>query len=590
MKTSPPAAGQATQTAQAAASPAKNTAKDTAPQRSPRLSRSTPETGSKPTRKTLATAPKAMAVTAHPLATQTAINIMKKGGSAIDAAIAAQMVLNLVEPQSSGIGGGGFLLYWEACTRKLTTLDGREKAPLEARPDRFLDRNGQPLPFRKAVAGRRSVGTPGLLALLEKAHENYGRMPWPELFAPAIRLARQGFPVSVRMNKMLKWRGRDSFGPKARKYFFTREGKPFPPGHILKNPAFADTLELIARQGAKAQYQPGFIPAQDLVNTLWHHRENNVGFADLAAYKVKKRPPVCQTYHGYKVCSMGPPSSGGHVLAQTLGILNRYDLGSEAEKLAYADRKRYLGDPDFVKIPDGLLSPAYLAKRAMLVRKEKSMGKAVFGVPQAAASPVPGQDATRENKGTTHISIMDTAGNALSLTSSIEAAFGSGLMSGGYLLNNELTDFSFRPKDRQGRPVANRVEGGKRPRSSMSSTIVFNPQGDPVFVLGSPGGSRIPLYVLKGLLALIDWKMNAQEAARLINFGSRNKALEIENPGTPDSLPENLPRDKLITALRAMGHRIKTSHMTSGLHIIARTSTSLEGGADPRRDGMAGGF
>ncbi|MCF6197875.1 MAG: gamma-glutamyltransferase [Hyphomicrobiaceae bacterium] len=534
-----------------------------------------------------ATAQHHMIVAANPHASSVGRDILRLGGSAIDAAIAAQMVLNLVEPQSSGIGGGGFLLHWHAQQKHLTSFDGRETAPATAHPDRFM-KDAQPMKFRAAVPGGLSVGTPGLLKMLEQAHKNQGRLPWGQLFQPAIYLARKGFAVSPRLNTLLKKADPKNFGPQARAYFFDAQQKPWPVGHILKNPAFAQSLENIARHGADF-FHNGPLAAK-IATTVQTSKRNkgDLTRADLASYRAIERPPLCIPYRGFRICGMGLPSSGMMTIAQILKLLERFDLGksalnpkaihliAEASKLAYADRRRYMADPDFSPDARPLLDPHYLAKRSQLISPTQSMGKAKPGQPPFKKTS-PGKDATIENNGTTHISIIDHWGNAASLTSSIEAAFGSRLMVGGFLLNNELTDFSFRPTDKQGRLIANRVEPGKRPRSSMSPTMIFDPKGQLVMITGSPGGSRIILYVLKTIIGHIDWKLNAAALVQMPNWGSRNGPLELE---------KNIGAEYIAQKMRAFGHKIRITPMTSGVHLILRQGNSLVGAADPRREGL----
>ncbi len=551
-----------------------------------------PEAATGRAEKNLVHANSYMAVTANPLASNAAAGILAKGGSAVDAAIAAQMVLTLVEPQSSGIGGGAFLLHWDAKAKELKTYDGRETAPAAARLNRFLDEEGKPLDRRTVIGSGLSVGVPGLVRLLEFAHRRHGKLPWPDLFAPAINLAEEGFRVSPRLNKLLSWRDPQSVGPAARAYFYDEAGVPHPVGHLLKNPALARTFREVAEHGAKIFYE-GKI-ARAIVGRLATAPLGSGGItlADLAAYRAKERPPVCVAYRAYKICGMGPPSSGGFAVAQTLSLLEPFDLGikplnpealhliAEAEKLAYADRDRYVADPDFVAIPRGLLDRNYIGERRKLIDPAKAAPRQQAGSPANPKKAEFGDDATIESDGTSHISLVDTAGNAVSMTTTIEAGFGARMMVGGFLLNNELTDFSFKPADKTGRALANRVAPGKRSRSSMSPTIVFDRNGKPVMVLGSPGGSRIILYVVKSLIALIDWKLDAQASAALPNFGSRNGPFEAE----PETLTEQ-SRQSLATK----GHKFRISPMTSGTHIIVITADGFAGGADPRREGLAVG-
>jgi len=554
-----------------------------------------PEAATGFTRKSLATATRHMVATANPHASEAGLEILRAGGSAADAAVATQLVLNLVEPQSSGIGGGAFILHWDAQNAELSTFDGRETAPAAAKPDRFI-KDGARMPFRQAVNSGLSVGVPGTLAAMELLHERHGRLPWARLFEPAIRLAESGFPVSPRLNLLLTWFGEDRFAPAARAYFFSESGSPHTVGHILKNPEFAKTLRILAAQGARAFYKDGPI-ARSIVAAV-ASAPNNPGdmtISDIGAYKALERAPVCVAYRQKRVCSMGPPSAGGYTVGQTLMLLEGFPIGgeaarmkplalhliAEAEKLAYADRGRYIADPAFVEIPAGLLASGYIAKRARLINPNEAMPRPAAGQLDDFKQPLPGIDATQERSGTSHFSIVDADGNAVSMTTTIESGFGSGLWASGFLLNNELTDFSFLAKDRDGLPINNRVEGGKRPRSSMSPTMVFDEAGRLEAVLGSVGGSRIILYVVKTLVALIDWKMNAQEAADLTNFGSRGGAFEVEL--SPAGLWEGLK-------VKPFGHTIMPDLMTSGTQIIVvRGPGQLEGSADPRREGTAVG-
>ncbi len=542
--------------------------------------------------KPLVTAKRHMVVAANPLAAEAGLAMLRKGGSVVDAGIAAQMVLNLVEPQSSGIGGGAFILYWDKQKNELASIDGRETAPAAATPELFLDKDGKPLPREEAMGSGLSVGVPGVLAALKLAHDKYGKLPWADLFEPAIALARAGFAVSPRLAAVLAEAPPESFTDEARAYFFDAEGKPWPVGHILANPKLADTLSIIARDGPDAFYQGDI--AVDIARAVQNdpRHPGTLSAEDIAKYRAKERAPVCIVYRAEKVCGSGPPSSGGVTVAQVLALLAPYELGPaplsvraahtiiEAERLAYADRARYLADPDFVSAPiAGLLDPSYLDERRRLIDPARAQAKVVAGTPPNARQGAYGDDATHEAKGTSQISIVDDDGNALSMTTTIERAFGSRIMVRGFLLNNQLTDFSFLPVDEEGHSVANRVEGGKRPRSSLDPTLVFG-TGDGAlhYVLGSPGGPAIMLYDLKALVALIDWRLDPAEAAALVNFGSTGDSVTIE----PAAEWNNL-----ATALESLGHNVERKELTSGLHIIAVTKDGLEGGADPRREGVA---
>ena len=537
-----------------------------------------------------------MVSAANPLAVDAGVEILKAGGSAVDTAIAVQLVLNLVEPQSSGLGGGTFLLHWDAKSAEIATWDGRETAPASAKPDRFL-RDGRPLPFETVVHSGLSIGVPGTPRLLEAAHRAHGKLPWARLFEPAIRLADSGFPVSARLNMLLRQMGPDNFDAAARAYFFDATGTPHPVGHALANPAFAATLKAVRDGGADAFYSGAVAQAIVAATAAAPNQAGDMSTTDLASYKVEPRSPVCTTYRLHRICGMGPPSSGGLTTAQTLKLLEPFDLGhgadaafnspalhliAEAEKLAYADRDQYIGDPGSVRVPPGMLDPGYLGGRSKLIDPALAMPRPKAGRPPGVDARLFGTDATRESVGTTHVSIVDAAGNAVAMTTTIEAGFGSRVMAAGFLLNNQLTDFSFQPIDREGRPVANAVGPGKRPRSSMAPTLVFDPSGRLMAVLGSPGGSRIILYVVKTVIALIDWELDAQAASAGLNFGSRGDGFEIEsNPA--------LPTAAIIDAMRSRGHAVRPDEMTSGVHVVRIRRQGLEGGADPRREGIARG-
>ena len=537
-----------------------------------------------------------MIAAANPHAVDAGHAILARGGSAVDAAIAAQLVLNLVEPQSSGIGGGAFMLVHDAKRRRLVAYDGRETAPAAAKPGRFLDRAGQPLAFREAVIGGHAVGVPGTVALLEAVHRAHGRLPWAELFAPAIALAEEGFALSPRLHSLLAAE-RYMTQPRLRAYFFDTNGKVLPVGTVLRNPAYAQTLRAIAAGGADAFYAGAI--AQDIVATVTGHPFNpgDLTLSDLAHYRVVVREPVCDGYRAYRVCGFPLPSSGGLTVLQMLKMLERFEVAalepagfwsvhfmSEAGRLAFADRSVYMADPAFFTPPAGLLDPAYLAARSALIRSDASMVRAQPGTPPERAAPAAktalGQDASLDLPSTTHVSIVDRYGNAIALTSTIENQFGSRLMTaGGFLLNNQLTDFSFVPEE-NGRPVANRVEGGKRPRSSMAPTIAYDRFGRVAIVAGSPGGSAIINYVTKTLIGIIDWGLDPQAAIALPNFGSRNGPTELE-AGTDVA--------KLAPKLRALGADVRVIELTSGAQAIVRTGNGWIGGADPRREGVAMG-
>jgi gamma-glutamyltranspeptidase/glutathione hydrolase len=545
--------------------------------------------------KALATAKKFMVAAANPLAVDAGVEILKAGGSAVDAAIAVQLVLNLVEPQSSGIGGGAFLVHFDARTGRIRTWDGRETAPAAAKPDRLMRPDGGQRGFNEAVFGGQSVGTPGVVALLVETHRRLGKLPWARLFQPAIRIADDGFEVSRRLNMLLTTLGPQNFDATARAYFFDEAGAPRPVGHLLKSPAFAQTLRAIAANGADGFYKGPVAEAVVKAVREAPNHQGDITLQDLAAYRVVEREPVCVSYRRHRICGMGAPSSGMLTMGQTLKLVEPFDLGrnalddrgmhliAEAQKLAYADRDRYIADPAFVRVPGGLLDGAYLdARRATIDPAQMRQPVADPGFPPGAGALRAGIDATMESFGTSHLSIVDARGDAVAMTTTIENAFGARLMAAGFLLNNELTDFSFRDRDANGNPIANAVAGGKRPRSSMAPTIVLGPDNKLRAVMGSPGGSRIILYVTKLTVGLIDWKLDAQAAADLPNFGSRNTGdFEIEA-----ALSGALP----VAKLRARGHRVTAPDMTSGVHLIVRRPDgTLEGGADPRREGVARG-
>ena len=544
---------------------------------------------------------KFMVAAASPLATDAGYQILKAGGSAIDAAIATQMVLTLVEPQSSGIGGGAFLMHFDGSTVK--AFDGRETAPATATEKLFQTADGKAMSFYDGVVGGRSTGVPGVLRMLELAHKQYGKLPWATLFVPAIKLANDGFAVSPRLHTLLKSEKYLKNDAEAAAYFYDQEGNPRSVGHVLKNPELAKVLREIATGGADAFYK-GHI-AQDIEAKVKSHPANPGGLsaADIAGYQAKVREPVCTDYKKWIVCGMPPPSSGGIAIAQMLGMLETRDISgfapkegrpnadaihlfSEAGRLAYADRGRYVADTDFVPLPGNSIKPLldkkYLAERAAFIT-DKSMGPAKFGTPPAL-SVAWGLDTSPELPSTSHISIVDANGNAISMTTTIEDAFGSRQMVDGFLLNNQLTDFSFDVADANG-PIANRVQPGKRPRSSMAPTFVFDKDSKKLLLsTGSPGGSAIINYIGKVLVGTMDWGLNVQQAISLPNFGSRNGPTELEQGRVSDALVE---------ALKAKGHNVRVMEQTSGLQGIMRVNIHGEemwfGGADPRREGIVKG-
>jgi gamma-glutamyltranspeptidase/glutathione hydrolase len=537
-------------------------------------------------------APHDMVVAAHPLAAAAGRDILRAGGNAVDAAIATALVLNLVEPQSSGLGGGGFLVFYSAARRKVDTIDGRETAPLAAKPDRFLNPDGTPMKFFTAVVGGRSIGTPGYLRMLELAHRKYGKLAWARLFAPAIKLATDGFPVSDRLHMLAAEDPYLRQSPSAKGYFYHAAGTPLAVGEIVKNPALARVFTELATRGADAFYTGAI--AQDMVRAI--HAAVPAGdtsLDDLARYRAKEREPVCAPYRAYRVCGMGPPSSGGITLLEILGMLQRFPparldldapgavhLFAEAGKLAFADRERYLADTDFVPAPvAGLLDPHYLAERAALIDPDRDSGTpALPGEPPQRHAAL-GDDTSPELPSTSDLAVIDRDGNAVSMTVSIENQFGSRVMVDGFLLNNELTDFSFLP-ERDGRPVTNRVAPGKRPRSAMSPTLVFDARGL-ILVVGSAGGPAIIEDVGKSIIAALDEHLDLQAALDLPDIGDRNGGyVEIE---------AGRGAAALAAALEARGHHVRVAPHPSGLAGIEVTPQGLEGAADSRRDGTGAG-
>jgi gamma-glutamyltranspeptidase/glutathione hydrolase len=542
-----------------------------------------------------------MVAAANPYAVEAGYQMLRKGGTAVDAAIATQLVLTLVEPQSSGIGGGAFLMHFDG--KRVQSYDGRETAPMAANERLFMGPDGKPMSRVQGVVGGRSVGAPGALRMLAMAHKAHGKLPWKSLFGPAIVLAEQGFPVSPRLNGLLNWDPYIRKDPQGGAYFYDKDGKPWPVGHVLRNPALAATLHEVADGGAEAFYT-GHI-AKDIAAKVAAHPTNPglLTAADIAAYVPKERAPVCSDYRRWTVCGMPPPSSGGVAIAQILGVLEGRDMKalapangvpgaeavhliSEAERLAFADRNRYSADADFVPLPGrgvaSLIDKAYLAKRAALIG-EKSMGVAPAGKP-ADMQLAWGTDTAIDFPATSHLVVVDGFGNAVSMTTTVEAAFGSRQMVDGFILNNQLTDFSFDAADADG-PIANRVQPGKRPRSAMSPTLVFEKDSKKlVIAVGSPGGPDIINYVAKALIGLLDWDMNMQQAISMPNFGSQNGPTVLEAGRFAPAVQEGLVK---------RGHSVRSGEFNSGLHGIERRTidgvTLWFGGADPRREGVAKG-
>ena len=571
-----------------------------------------------------------MVVTANPLASKAGCNALKAGGTAVDAAVAAQMVLGLVEPQSSGLGGGAFMLYYDAKARTVQSYDGRETAPMAATENhlRYVDDvSDRTLPLPNARASGRSIGTPGAVRMLDLAHKDHGRLPWRDLLQPGIALATDGFAISGRLADAIAG-ARLNFlrDAEATSTYLNPDQTPKTLGTLLKVPAYAATLNRLATDGADALYSGPI--AEAIVAKINITTAANDGtpitagkttLADLAAYQPKRREPVCAAYRTYQVCGMPPPSSGGITVLSALGVLENFDLPalaptaldleggkpqvqavhlvSEAERLAYADRDKYIADTDFVALPGGsadtLLNKPYLRSRAGLVSTTRSLGTATAG--NFGATPS-GIDRTPES-GTSHITVVDRDGNALVMTTTVESGFGSYHMTQGFILNNQLTDFSASPTDAAGALIANRVAPGKRPRSSMAPTLVFNTaadggRGDFVMGTGSPGGGTIIQYVVKTLVGVLDWKLDAQQATSMIDFGAANSPTTNVGGEHPNVVAvNNGAGDALVTGLRALGHTVSAAAQSSGIGTVLRTQAggapALQGGADPRREGLA---
>jgi gamma-glutamyltranspeptidase/glutathione hydrolase len=539
-----------------------------------------------------ATAPHAMVAAANPLAVEAGLKVLRAGGSAVDAAVAVQAVLGLVEPQSSGLGGGAFMVYYDARSHKVSAYNGRETAPAGATPDMFLGTDGQPMSRPTAMTSGRSAGVPGAIAMLYLAQQQHGRLKWGELFGEAERLASQGFPVPGRMADAASSRAAQAQTPDAVAYFTKPDGTKVKAGDIMTNPAYAATVRKLAAEGPKAILE-GPIAEQIVAKLRDNPIPGTMTLADLKAYKPQSGPALCRPYRAYVVCAPPAPSGGPSVL-EGLGILANTDIAAhgpndpqgwylfaQASRLMFADRERYLGDPDFVKVPtEGLLDPAYLAERAKLIGP-------VAGPPPAPGKPkgAPnfGPDHTDEPGGTTHFVIVDADGNVVSMTTTVESIFGDGRMVAGFFLNNQLTDFSFEPRQRDGTPAANAVAGGKRPRSAMSPTIILDRQGRFVAAVGSPGGPAIVAYDLKAVVGLIDWKLPMEQAISLPNMIAAGSIYATEIDKLPEGVAEGLAKKnmKLITGFGAEA---------SGLHGVEKIPGGYRGGADPRREGIAKGF
>ncbi len=536
------------------------------------------------------TAEKHMIAAANPYAANAGLDVLNRGGNAIDAMVTTQLILGLVEPQSSGLGGGAFLVYYDATGDRLTTFDGRETAPMAATPTLFQDEQGEKLSFWNAVVGGLSVGTPGTVRLMYETHKAHGMLEWASLIQPAIEVAEIGFEVSERLHILIaNDEERLSLHADTKAYFFNDEGNPHAVGHLLKNQAYAETLKQIAAEGADTFYNGPI--AQAIVDKIQNAANPGVlAMADLASYTIKEREPVCVNYRDHDVCGMGPPSSGALTVGQILGLVQPYDLAKlgptsvdswrligDASRLAFADRARYMADSDYVPIPtEGLVSPEYLQQRSLLLQGDRALESVSAGTPEWDHVMLMADDQSIEFKSTSHFSIVDADGNAVSITTTIENGFGSRLMSGGFLLNNELTDFSFATHN-EGVPIANRVEPGKRPRSSMSPTIVMK-DGSPYMVIGSPGGSRIIGYVAKTIIAHLDWGMNVQEAINMPHAVNRFGTYDLEDStGATD----------LQGPLEQLGYDVNVRELNSGLHGIVIDDDVMMGGADPRREGVA---
>ncbi len=532
-----------------------------------------------------------MVAAANPLAVAAGVKVLKAGGSAIDAAVAVQAVLGLVEPQSSGVGGGAYMVYYDARTHRTTAYDGREIAPASAGPDLFMGEGGKPLDFFQAVLSGRSTGVPGAIAMLSLAQREHGAKPWKDLFGDGQRLARDGFVVSPRLSMFIHSRAPQASAPDASAYFSKADGTRLSVGDVLKNPAYAKTLARIAAEGPSALLR-GKI-AQDIIDrTHQGDLAGNLTLADFAAYKPRESDALCRPYRAYLVCTPNDPS-GGAGLLEGLGILEHTDIASRgpadpqawfefaaASRLMYADRDYFIGDPAFVSVPTpGLLDTKYLASRAALIGETAGPAPA-HGEPAGALARA--ADATPEPGGTSHMVVVDARGDVLSMTTTVESIFGSGRMVDGFFLNNQLTDFSFSPKAPDGLPAANAPGPHKRPRSSMAPVVVFDGQGRFVAALGSPGGPAILAYNLKALVGFLDWKLPMPDALALPNLIAHGDAYVAE----VDKFPPGV-----VPALAARGMALKHGFgEDSGLHGVARRPDGLEGGADPRREGVVEGF
>lgn len=526
-------------------------------------------------------------IAANPLAAQAGLEVLRRGGSAADAAIAVQAMLSLVEPQSSGVGGGAFMTYYDAPAKRVTIYDGREVAPAQATPDMFVGPDGKPLPFTTAVLSGRATGVPGTVKMLAMAHGEHGRLPWSGLFGDAQRTAQQGFTVSPRLERMIHGDAPENAAPDVKSYFSKPDGTLLEAGDTLRNPAYAEFLGRLASQGTDALYK-GSTAAKIVARTRAGPLGGSMTMADLASYAPAKREPLCRPYRVYQVCVPPPPSSG-IALLQLFGLLEHTDIAkrgpndpqawylfAEASRIMYADRDRYVGDPAFVDVPlAGLLAPAYIAERARLIGQ-------VAGPPPRAGMPagatVAARDTTLEPTGTSHFIVGDAEGNVVSMTTTVESIFGSGRMVDGFFLNNQMTDFAFLPRDAQGRPAANAVAPGKRPRSSMTPLVVLSPDGRFVGAFGSAGGNAILAYVAKTMVAAIDWGLPTQEAVAAPNLVARGSYFNGE---VTKFSPE------ILAALRAKGIDLKPGQgEDSGVQAVMIRNGRIDGGYDPRREGV----
>lgn len=537
-----------------------------------------------------------IAVTAHPLATEAAYNILKEGGNVVDAMVVVQTILGLVEPQSSGLGGGAFALYYDSTKNQLKTFDGRETAPLKATSELFFNNDNNPMGFYDAVLGGRSVGTPGTVKLLWEMHQQFGSKKWFDLLQPAIKLANKGFVVSARLAESIAAdKGRLEHDPEASNYFFP-EGEPIQEGSLLKNMAYANTLTLMAKKGGDFFYETEF--ANSIVDKV--NNSDNPGSLspeDFSRYQIIERMPECIEYRQFDICGMGPPSSGAITVNQILGMLSTFDMTkhspdqattwqiiAEASRLAFADRGQYIADPSFYEVPNGLTNTNYLSLRSKLIQPGKANKEVSFGIPPGVKNKISSPGNSPELASTTHFVLVDKQGNIISMTSTIENAFGSRLMVNGFLLNNELTDFSFTP-EKNGQLVANRVEPGKRPRSSMAPTLVFKKHKDgsktPYLALGSPGGSRIINFVANSLIQILDWNKDIKEAFDAPHILNRFGTMELET----ETMPE-----EWLQQFKSMGYKATEQDINSGLHGVFFHNAKLIGAADERREGTVKGL